>query len=402
MCAQLPNPKFTADSACEYPFGPLASVLERHFYKPDLQAVRIVLGAIKAHYLRIGDPVWLFVVAPPGTGKTTISIMGASGLREVTMLSDFTENTFLSGFYMQKEAGLLERLGKTKVIGKLYSTTGDGIFLAKDFTTVLSMHREKRAKILAQLREIHDGLFKRDFGTGETKVWKGKVTIVAAVTPVLDRHYSIFSTLGERFLQVRWHRPDSEEAGQWAIRQQGHEQNIQHDCSTAIQELFRSSLPTLPGLPQEAERRLAAVAELTALGRTHVYRASYGNREIEYIPEPEANTRIAKGLAAVTRGIAALNRYEEVSDSDMADAKRVAFDCIPDPRRKLLVAAIDGEEPGLVGMPRTVRDRALEELQGLGLLQQPHSLNLEHWVLTARAAALVKAAKGALFPIRRG
>lgn len=30
---------------------------------------------------------------------------------------------------MQKEAGLLERLGKTKVIGKLYSTTGDGMYL---------------------------------------------------------------------------------------------------------------------------------------------------------------------------------------------------------------------------------------------------------------------------------
>src|SRR5207249_701987 len=168
------------------------------------QAVSVVLGTIKAHYLRVGDPAWLFVVAPPGTGKTTISIMGASQLSEVTMLSDFTENTFLSGFYQQKEAGLLERLGKTEIIGKRYTTTGDGIFLAKDFTTVLSMHREKRAKILAQLREIHDGLFKRDFGTGETKIWRGRVTIVAAVTPMLDRHYSIFSTLGERFLQVRW------------------------------------------------------------------------------------------------------------------------------------------------------------------------------------------------------
>jgi len=226
----------------------LASVLERHFYKPDIQAVRIVLGAIKAHYLQIGDPAWLFVVAPPGTGKTTISIMGASGLTDVTMLSDFTENTFLSGFYQQKEAGLLERLGTTEINGKLYATTGSGIFLAKDFTTVLSMHREKRAKILAQLREIHDGMFKRDFGTGETKIWRGRVVIIAAVTPVLDRNYAMYSTLGERFLQVRWHRPDSPEAGEWAIRQQGREEEIQRECSEAIQGLFKASLPTPPGL----------------------------------------------------------------------------------------------------------------------------------------------------------
>jgi len=74
--------------------------------------------------------------------------------------------------------------------------------LLKDFTTVLSMHREKRAKILAQLREIHDGMFKRNFGTDETKIWKGRITIIAAVTPVLDRHISIFAALGERFLQT--------------------------------------------------------------------------------------------------------------------------------------------------------------------------------------------------------
>src|SRR5437899_8992194 len=68
------------------------------------------------------------------------------------------------------------------------------VFLIKDFTTVLSMKRDKRSVILSQLREIHDGQFRRDFGTGVTKIWNGRVSIVAAVTPVLDRHYSIFST----------------------------------------------------------------------------------------------------------------------------------------------------------------------------------------------------------------
>jgi len=58
------------------PFATLHTVLERWFYKPDLQAIRIVMGTIEAHYLNIGTPAWLFVVAPPGSGKTTMSIMG--------------------------------------------------------------------------------------------------------------------------------------------------------------------------------------------------------------------------------------------------------------------------------------------------------------------------------------
>ena len=96
-------------------FSALNQVLEANFYKPDLQATRIVLGTINAHYLNIGDPAWLFVVAPPGMGKTTTSIMGACGLPEVISLSEFSENTFLSGFYGHKEPGVLEKVGHVPV-----------------------------------------------------------------------------------------------------------------------------------------------------------------------------------------------------------------------------------------------------------------------------------------------
>lgn len=155
------------------PFAPLGAVLNRWFYRPDLQAIRIVMGTLKAHYLDIGDPAWLFVVAPPGSGKTTVSIMGAASLPHVSVLSDLTENTFLSGFYGHQEPGLLERLGNTESEGRAHTTTGDGIFLVKDFTTVLSMRRDRRAAILSQLREIHDGEFRRDFGTGVAESGRG-------------------------------------------------------------------------------------------------------------------------------------------------------------------------------------------------------------------------------------
>jgi hypothetical protein len=143
------------------PFRPLREVLERWFYKSALQAIRIAMGTIKAHYLKIGTPAWLFVVAPPGSGKTTVTIIGACGLPEVQAIGDVTENTFLSGFHGHKDPGLLEKLGPTMQEGNTFTTDGNAVLLIKDFTTVLAMSRQKRGAILAQLREIHDGQLPR-------------------------------------------------------------------------------------------------------------------------------------------------------------------------------------------------------------------------------------------------
>jgi hypothetical protein len=373
---------------------------KRHFYKPDWQALRIVLGTIQAHYLKIGDPAWLFVVAPPGAGKTTLSIMGASGLEQVILLSDVSENTFLSGFYGHKTPGLLEKIGETKTEGTTHTTSSDLIMLVKDFTTVLSMRREKRGAILSQLREIHDGMFKRDFGTGETKIWCGRATVIAAVTPMLDRYYSIFTSLGERFLQVRWHRPDSEEAGEWAIRQQGQETKIRQQICELVSAIFKNALKEPSRLSPEMEKRIASLAEVVALGRTHVFRNGYGNREIEYVPESEANTRISKQLAAIARGIASLNGHASATEEEFGDVVRVAFDCLPDARRRLLEAALRGEDPGGVSMARVVRLRELEELEALGILEpevRPGSAMLgpeadRRWSLTARVRRLLTTA----------
>jgi hypothetical protein len=280
--------------------------------------------------------------------------------------------------------------------GRTFITQGDAIFLAKDFTTVLSMRRERRAAILGQLREIHDGEFTRTFGTGETKVWRGRVTVVAAVTPALDRHYSIFSTLGERFLQIRWHRPDSEEAGQWAIDQQGKEEELRQEIRDAVHGVFDLAAKVPPLLPTAMKERLAALSEIVAIARTHVYRNSYGSREIEYVPEPEANTRIAKGLAGIAKGVAALNGRGEVAEEDLQDAMRVGLDSIPEYRRALLVGFAQGHELDAIAIPRTLRDRELENLAELGLLEDAEANCTSGtyvsagWKLTQNAGRLFK------------
>ena len=389
-------PVLRGSAASEDLFAKLEALLNKWYYKPDLQAIRIVLGAINAHYLKIGDPAWLFLIGPPGSGKTTITIFGASGLPQVQLIGDLSENTLLSGFYGKQKPGLLEKLGKTARHGDTYTTQGDGIFLVKDFTTVLSMRREKRAAILAQLREIHDGEFKRDFGTGQSKIWRGRLSTIAAVTPAIDRHYSVFTTLGERFLQLRWSRPDSEVAGEWAIDQQGKEGNIRREAKAIVGKIFAGAEKTPPELSGEMKTRLAALAEVAAIARTHVYRDSYGSREIEYVPEPEANTRIAKGLAALARGLASLNGRKEVSEQDLQDVMRVGLDCVSDTRRKLLIKIATGGKPDDRDPARTVRQRQLEELEALGVLSRTTVLGQDDWSLTKRVSDLLLKANASI------
>jgi hypothetical protein len=66
----------------------LDAVLRKHFHNPDVQAIRVVMATIKSHYMNLGDPAfaWLFVIAPPGSGKTTTTVMGAAGLPQVQIL----------------------------------------------------------------------------------------------------------------------------------------------------------------------------------------------------------------------------------------------------------------------------------------------------------------------------
>ena len=71
-----------------------------------------------------------------------MAILGAWELPEVVPLGDFSERTFLSGCYSAWGPGILEKIGKTLQNGQTHTTTGNAVFIAKDFTTVLSMRRK--------------------------------------------------------------------------------------------------------------------------------------------------------------------------------------------------------------------------------------------------------------------
>ncbi len=80
--------------------------------------------------------------------------------------------------------------------GGLLRKLGDrGIVVIKDVTSILSADRNTRACVLAALREIYDGFWERNVGTdgGRTLSWRGRITIVGAVTTAWDAAHARLS-----------------------------------------------------------------------------------------------------------------------------------------------------------------------------------------------------------------
>ena len=359
------------DDSTEAPWKEVEIVLKQHYFEPDLQAARALYAAVAAHRLT-GQPVWPMLVGPPGSMKTEL-LNGLQILTEVHFIDQITANTFISGQIVDEKeetpAGLLGRIGKS------------GIVVYPDFSTIMAMKPDAKASILSDMRRIYDGQLRKEYGTAnnlKAREWQGRVTFAVAATPDVDAHYSVFQSLGERFVMIRWGRPDGIKAALSAMNQDSAVARQQLQMAVAI--LFRS-LPRLqPRLSPSLQHSIAALADLVTRARTHIARSGY-NKEMLYAPEPEAPTRLSQQLSQLAKGSALLDGRDEVSVGDYALVKRVAFDCIPTTRRKMFQALLNGNSIASAAPASTLRYGA-EDLQALGLLEERQLSSLSIGLLT--------------------
>jgi len=341
-------------------------ILERDYEQPDFDGAKVIFSCVAAHRIVEYQPVWVMAVAPSGSLKTAI-LEGLRGLPHTLFVDEVTPQTFISGKLDDKRkkrqtpASLLHRIGS------------EGIMVAADFSTILSMDERNRAKILAQLRRIYDGRFCREFGTDENlseRDWQGRLTFLTGVTPDVDSHYSVFRSLGERFIQVRWARAGGIQTGIKAMEQsrEGVEelQSAVHAMMTPI--LSQKSI-SAPNIDESIKLRLANLSEFVALSRAYVPRAR-DTHEIITEPSPEGNTRLAQQFTQLVRGSSVLAGRLEVNEADFALVRRAAFDCIPDMRRKVLSAVMFEHSPYSLGLPEAVVNRTLTDLEALRIAER--------------------------------
>lgn len=366
----------------------------RWLLMPDMGGLHFALAVLAGHCIG-GDPLWGLLVAPPSGAKTEI-IRALEAVPNVYPLSELTARTFASGLESGKrETSLLPRLS-------------DHILTLKDFTTILTMHREERQAILAQLREIYDGRFDKVWGTGKELHWRGRLGFIAGVTPIIDLHHAVHQVLGERFILYRMEQPNRRHMAVRALRGRGREVEMRRDLRDVVARFMAClDYDNPPILPSSFEERLAALADLISRARSGVVRDRYG-RELTLAPEPEAPARLAKQLAGLAVGHALLRRSHGVEDSDYAFIFRVALDCLPSVRLQV-IETLKGTAEFLttsqvaahIGYPTTTARRSLEDLAALGIVairKAERSGQADNWQLTDEARMLLGIAAVTLSP----
>jgi hypothetical protein len=350
------------------PLTAVHEVFQRYLYLPDPGVVTVTLGAIAANMMD-GNPVWLMLVGPPASGKTQ-TLDSLHGLPSLHHAATLTESSLLSGTPQRDKAADAQG-GLLRIIGDF------GILVCKDFTSVLSMHHDARAQVLAALREVYDGAWSRHIGSdgGRQLEWKGKVGFLGGVTPIIDELHGVMSQMGERFLIYRMPKTDPELQGFMTLQNRRNSGEKNKSLSDAVKLLFASGFDTSWQEPARAEwaGRVVSLATLVAHSRSAVVR-DHRTREIDLVPDSELPSRIINGLSQLNDGMGAIG-------VDSAERwrllRKIGFDSIPATRRRLLVllhGTLDPIETANaaeeLGLPTTTARRAFEDLAAHGVAER--------------------------------
>lgn len=322
-----------------------------------------MLAAVAAERLD-GDPIWLLIISGSGNAKTeTVQALDGIG---ATVTGTLTSDAALLSATPKRErtqgatGGLLRKLGD------------HGVLVVKDVTSILTMNRDMRARVLAALREVYDGRWYREVGTdgGQTIPWTGRIAVIGAVTTAWDTAHSVIATMGDRFVLVRADSTKARRsAGRQAIRNTGDEKAMRAELAAAVAGVIAGMNTEAITVTDDEIETLLAAADLVTLARTGV-EYDYRGDVIE-AHAPEMPTRFAKQLTQIVRGAVAIGM-------DRGDALRLAIRCARDSMPPLRLAIIDylsknphsstGEVRKGIGQPRNTVDRQLQALHCLGVL----------------------------------
>lgn len=302
----------------------------------DFDPIKVAISTVLSNFIE-GDPVWMFLVACPGVGKSEMLGMFKQS-QDVYTTSSITPNALISGAipYKGKEPSLLPKLdGKTLCI--------------KDFSTIQTMRDTERDSLLGILRDAYDGSAGKVFGTGESKHFESKFSILAGVTPsIYDLEYQ-FSSLGERFLKIfigeYLEHKDQIKIIEKAMENVGHEVKMRDEFSAAMYNFIENTKEFIAkykdrpiSLDPKTEKKIAYLAAWCSRMKGTVNRDKYERDIITNKAYTEVGTRTGKQLKRLMLCFPTVIYSRKEDESDYKILKRVALDSISAKREDIFRA----------------------------------------------------------------
>jgi hypothetical protein len=286
----------------------------------DLAAVDFLLATACSTFTESsGDPIWGWIIGPPGSMKTELA-RAFKGHPYTYFLSSLTPNSLISGYDPPSggDPSLLPQFnGKVVII--------------KEFTSILELPEASVRTIFGDLRSVYDGSHSKGFGSVGLRTYNSRFSLIACVTPVIDRYSLVHADLGERFVSLRIARAGSRSSTErrrinrhvWAASASKSvwRQTLHDTCHACLSEM-QSAGSMEVSFPDSIRDRLIDIADVLS-----VLRSMPGDKASP--TDPEIASRTIQQMRNLVIGRAICDGRRNAVPEDVEFARRVAHDTLP-------------------------------------------------------------------------
>jgi hypothetical protein len=359
----------------------------------DTTIIDVMFGTVIANRID-GDPLWMFIVAPPGGYKTEM-LMSLSDAPKISTTTSLTPPSLISGcnFAGGADPSLIPRLNNK-------------VLIIKDFTTILNMNQTMRDEVFGILRDAYDGKTEKHFGNGVFRSYESKFGILAGVTPAIELYLEGNAAMGERFLGYKTPISDALDDRRTilkrAVSNVGNEVQMRADLRDTARRVLLYDFKERPTVPVEIEDKILDLAQWVAMMRGTVNRDRY-TKEITHKPFAELGTRLAKQFFKLLLGVTMFRRKQQASESEFLIVKNIGLGTLPGRLeeftriiyRRFKDRPFDADKMAeITGLPRVTCQRVIEDLTMLGIFEKKKKSTIQtEWFYRSSILNLMEGAR---------
>lgn len=319
------------------PLSQCKRAISKWIYYKDDNVIDLAL-AVASSTQTDQDPSWLVFIGAASTGKTEL-LKAFDNYPNTHFLDRVTPPAFATGFKATK--GLLERVNGRKML-----------LVIQDLSTFFSKSQQETSELFDILRQVFNGKYYNEWGSGKKVIWQGKFNCLTASTPEIESRS--MGELGERFMYYRLHSNDEDTRNQMktkARESHGKEiearKEIKEAIHGALEHIRKSDIKTVRVNDEMFLAIENLVDAITSL-RSPVKRNQFRQEQIEYEPMQEGPARMLKMMLNLGQALAAVRGRTDCNEEDLKVLRKIGMDSLPSMRRRVLRSLILNKERGFL------------------------------------------------------